>query len=393
MHLAYVVNQFPALSETFVAREVLALRERGVRVDVYTFTPPSDADVATMSESMQALAAEAIRITPEAPSVADISGLAAAWRANGRFDHPSSPYGRIGRAVALAKHIRRTAPDRLHAHWPYATMVTHLASLLTSTPYSTSIHAHEVAHENGHFREAFGRMEWGAFCNRAAMEHLMAKLPPEASDKAHLVYHGVETHTFEPLAMPESADPFRVVSAGRLTETKGFDRLVRACALAREQGAPVELAILGRGDQEKTIRAVAEETGFSEHLSLPGWVSHDEVPEWIGRSHVFALPASVGFHDGLPNVVLESMASARPVILSPLPAAPEAVTPGVEGEILSSQDDIEGLASILVRMASEPDRVAEMGRAARARVVADHDARSQVERLHRLHTGALPAAS
>lgn len=386
MHLAYVVNSFPALSETFVAREVEALRDRGMRVDVYTFTPPSEADLATMSESMRALHREAVPIGAEAPGLSDLPRLPAALRSNARFDHASRPLGRLGKAFALARRLRQSPPDRLHAHWPYATMVTHLASVLTGVPYSVSIHAHEVAHENGHFEEAFGRLDFASFCNGAAMEYLLGRLPAPARDKSHLVYHGVETDRFEPLPMPASAIPFRVVSAGRLTKTKGFDRLVRAVALARQRGADVELAILGRGDEEATIRAVAAETGVSEVVDLPGWVSHDEVPTWIGRSHVFALPASVGFHDGLPNVVLEAMASGRPVVLSPLPAASEAVTPGVEGEILQSEDDVDGLADVLVALAADPERVAEMGRAARARVVRDHDAGRQVERLQSLHT-------
>jgi glycosyltransferase involved in cell wall biosynthesis len=313
--------------------------------------------------------------------------------ANARFEHGSNAAGRLGKAFALAKRLRQRPPQRVHAHWPYATMVAHLASILTEIPYSVSIHAHEVAHENGHFAEAFRRLDWATFCNGAAMEHLLDQLPPEAREASHLVYHGVETDRFEPLAMPESADPFRVVSAGRLTATKGFDRLVRACALARERGAPVELAILGRGDQEAVIRETAAEAGFSDHLELPGWVPHHEVADWIARSHVFALPASVGFHDGLPNVVLESMASARPVILSPLPAAHEAVTPGVEGEVLRSADDVDGLADALVRLARSPEAAERMGLAARERALRDHDAASQIQRLYALHARGLDPAS
>lgn len=388
MHIAYVVNQFPALSETFVAREVAALRAMGLRVDVYTFTSPSPGDLERMGELMQALHDETVRLTPVLPSVRDLVRMPAAIGANTRFDHPSSGIGRLGRAFALAHAIRKSGAERLHAHWPYATMVTHLASVLTGIPYSVSVHAHEVAHENGHFPEVFKRLDWAAFCNRAAMTHLLASLPERAGEKARLVYHGVETDQFEPLPLPESTDPFCVVSAGRLTETKGFDRLVWACALARDRGVPVELAILGRGDFEESILQIAEETGFSEHLTLPGWVSHDDVPLWFERAHVFALPASIGFHDGLPNVVLEAMASGRPVILSPLPAAAEAVTPGVEGEILGSEHDVEGLADALVRLAADPSRLTRMAHAARLRVVADHDAQAQVERLHALHTSA-----
>lgn len=386
MHLAYIVNQFPALSETFVAREVVALRERGATVDVYTLKRPTEEDLGKMGEEMRALHEEAVLLQPSMPGLAELSRLGEASRSNRRFEHPSRPLGRLGRAITLAKHLRRSNPDRIHAHWPIATMVAHLASIFTGIPYSVSIHAHEVAHENGHFGEAFERLQFATFCNAAAMKHLLERLSPEAQARSHLVYHGVETGRFEPHPMPERADPFCVISAGRLTQTKGFDRLVWACALARERGVNVELAILGRGDQEEAICQIAEETGFSEHLTMPGWVPHDDIPRWLERAHVFALPASVGFHDGLPNVVLESMASARPVILSPLPAAKEAVSPGVEGVILESEHDVEGLADALVRLASHPETVSAMGRAARARVVADHDADGQIDRLFALHT-------
>ncbi|MEM6328246.1 MAG: glycosyltransferase family 4 protein [Bacteroidota bacterium] len=385
MHLAYVVNRFPALSETFVAREVRAIRERGHRVDVYTFTPPTEAEREAMGDEMRAMDATTVHVSPGRPSAADRSRLGAAMSANARFRHPSSGLGRLGRAFALARHLRETPPDRIHAHWPYATMVTHLASLLTGLPYSVSIHAHEVEHERGHFPEVFSRLQFASFCNRAAMERLLGTLPEAARERSHLVYHGVEVDRFTPLPMPTSVEPFRVLSAGRLTETKGFDRLVRACALARDRGAPVDLAILGQGDHEPAIRAAAESTGFTDHLAMPGWVPHGEVRDWLERSYVFALTASVGFHDGLPNVVLEAMASARPVVLSPLPAASEAVTPGVEGEILRSEHDVDGLAEILVRLASDPEAVRAMGQAARARAEADHDADREIERLIALH--------
>ena len=391
MHLAYAVNTFPALSETFVAREVTALRARGFRVSVYTFRRPSDADVAGMGEEMRALHAEAVLVRPELPGPRDVPELPRLLALDRRLGvgHGSSALGRVGRALGLARRIRADRPDRLHAHWPYATMVTHLASALTGVPYSASVHAHEVAHENGHFAEAFAELDWAAFCNGAAMEHLLVQLPPDARARAHLVYHGVETGRFVPSPMPP-APPLRVVSAGRLTPTKGFDRLVRACAEARDRGAEVELTILGQGDDGARIRAVSRELGFGAHLRMPGWVSHESVGRELAQSHVFALPASTGFHDGLPNVVLEAMASGRPVVLSPLPAAREAVTPGVEGMLLESEHDVDGLADALVSLAADPERLARMGAAARARAAADFDAAVGADRLAELHRGATP---
>jgi glycosyltransferase involved in cell wall biosynthesis len=101
---------------------------------------------------------------------------------------------------------------------------------------------------------------------------------------------------------------------------------------------------------------------------------------------VFALLADTTFHDGLPNVVLEAMASGRPVIISPLPAAGEAVENGREGFILAAPDDLEGFVAALGKLQNAPDRAASMADIARTRVVADHDAQLQILLLQDLFT-------
>jgi glycosyltransferase involved in cell wall biosynthesis len=216
------------------------------------------------------------------------------------------------------------------------------------------------------------------------MEHLLSQLPPEARAKSHLVYHGVDIRTFEQLPLPATQKPLRVVSAGRLTPTKGFDRLIRGCALARQQGMDVELSILGRGAEEARLREVAAACDFGQYLELPGWVSHGAVRDYLARCHVFALMADTTFHDGLPNVVLEAMASGRPVILSPLPAAGEAVEDGCEGFILAAPDDFEGFAAALRSLFATSGLAARMAGAARHRVARDHDANVQITRLQKL---------
>jgi glycosyltransferase involved in cell wall biosynthesis len=99
------------------------------------------------------------------------------------------------------------------------------------------------------------------------------------------------------------------------------------------------------------------------------------------QAHVFALLADTSFHDGLPNVVLEAMASGRPVIVSPLPAAGEAVTHGVEGFVLSGADDTAGVIHALRTLQEAPSLLRQLGAAARRRVEMDHDANVQIDRL------------
>lgn len=393
MSIACLVPQFPKPSETFVSREVLTLRRLGLEVQPFAFAPPSPAQMARLDVATRRLAAEVryvagARLLRNAlqswPDLVRIGPLNAALPRGAAG--PTGPLRRAWRAVALAGELRRGRVRHLHAHWPYATQVAWLAHRLTGLPFSASIHAHEVEHDPGHFATVFDSLSFATFCNRAAMERLRARLPAAARERCHLVYHGVDLERFRPLLFPRTNEPLRLLSSGRLTRTKGFERLVGACARARAAGLAVELTILGEGPLESGLRQLAAELGFGPHLHLPGWVPHDQLTEHYAASHLFALLADTEFHDGLPNVVLEAMAGARPVLLSPLPAANEAVTHGVEGFVLRAADDETGFVEILRAGADDPARLLDMGRAARRRVETAFDQDRHARRLLALLT-------
>jgi glycosyltransferase involved in cell wall biosynthesis len=292
------------------------------------------------------------------------------------------------RALALEKVVKDLEISHLHAHWPYATRVCWLCHSRTTVPISASIHAHEVLHDSFHFDAVFPDLKFAAFCNRAALTLLMKNKPREWLEKSHLVYHGVSLASFPTTPIPPSP-PLRVITAGRLTPTKGFHRLIRACALAKQQGTTVELTIVGAGPQRPELLALAESIGFGQCLRLPGWVSHADVAMMLAQAHVFALMADTNYHDGLPNVVLEAMATARPVILSPFPASTEAVQDGVEGWILASPDDEAGCATRLSMLSSSPRLMEIVGKNARQRAVDDYDEDKHLPQLTSLFEAAV----
>lgn len=392
MPIGYVIHRFPWPSETFISREIAGLLELGEDLRLYAFERPGPAEIELLTPSARALMArtryigrgEALR------ALATPTGLRvfAAARATMR----EAAAGRrlwllAGRAAALAIRARRDGVTQLHAHWPYGTIATHLAAPAMGVPYSVSVHAHEVAHESDHFAACFQGLRFASFCNGAAMEHLLAKLPPAARGKSYLVYHGVDTAQFVPGGEAAATPPIKLLSAGRITVTKGFDRLVRACAAAFDRGIPVELTILGRGSGMDDLRQLADELGFGARLHMPGWVPHDAMPGHIAESHAFCLLANTDFSDGLPNVVLEAMSAGRIAIISPLPAAEEAITHGVNGYILDAPDDVEGFVAAVEALHAHPEAARDMGRAAREAVVAAHDAGTHLLRMRELLNG------
>ena len=399
MKLAYLVAEFPKPSETFVSREVQTLQRLGLPVETFAVKPPSAPELTKLDPQTRHLASRVHYL-----SMAEAAGellpiwrkIAPVWQANAALQKAATlktnPHSRLLRAVSLARRCQEQGITHLHAHWPHATQIAYLVQQLTDLPFSVSIHAHEVEHDFGHFPAIFKTLSFATFCNHAAMERLLGRLERDARAKSHLVYHGVDLSGFSALPFPGESGPLRVISAGRLTRTKGFDRLVRACARFKQLGGAVELTILGEGALADSLLALARECQFAENLHLPGWLPHDQVARCMAASHLFALMADTNFHDGLPNVLLEAMACARPAIISPLPASSEAIADGVEGYILDSADDQPGMVAALQRCAAQRSTLGVMGEAARSRVTRTFDqdlhGRSLVELFQSASRGA-----
>lgn len=371
MRVAYIIAGFPRASETFVTREVLALRAQGVDVEVFAVSRPSAAEVKRLPGNARALmkdvhyisTTEALAAAPDLAPYVEVRELNA--RLTAAVGPAPRPFLRLLRAAAIARHISRGNFDRIHAHWPHGTQLGLLVHALTRVPLSASVHAHEVEHEGAHFPIAFERLEFAVFCNQAAMERLLTRLPPDAADRCHLIYHGVDLKQFRQTPLKPANGQLRIFSAGRLTPTKGFDRLVRALAAARDAGFPIHLTIAGEGAERAKLERLVQELGLEGQVTLPGWIPHDEMASLIDDCHAGALLADCSYHDGLPNVVLEAMAKGRPMIVSPLPAAREAIAHGENGFILSAPDAYDHFVTCVRQLAASPDLCARLGNNAR----------------------------
>lgn len=384
--VAYIIGSFPLRSETFVYREVMGLRERGLEVDVFSVSRPTAAQAGDALEATRGLRVE--YISPLSAVSSLVGGVPRRVRElnsllQQRATRKSKPLLRLGRALAIAARIRRGGYVRIHSHWPYGHQLASLAHLMTGIPSSVSVHAHEVAYDNGHFGPVFELIDFAAFCNDAARNYLLQQLPAGSASKCHLVYHGVNLAEFAALQLPAEGARLRLVSAGRLTPTKGFPRLLRVVAQLEQQGVPVELTIVGEGSQREVLQALASELGIAERVKITGWVDQAALRRVFQASDVFCLLADTTFHDGLPNVVLEAQALGRPVVVSTLPAAPEAVTDGVNGFIVPP-DDTDAACRVLTRLAREPELRQQQAHAARLRVEQQHDACHHLAHLHQL---------
>lgn len=392
--VAYIIGSFPLRSETFVYREIMGLRESGLQVDVISVSRPTAAQAGNALEATRGLNIEYIAL-PSAVAALAQRVPRRVLEFNSRLQRcatlQSKKWLRLGRALAIASRVQRGGYERIHSHWPYGHQLAALAHLMTGVPSSISVHAHEVAHDNGHFASVFELVDFAAFCNDAARRYLLQRFPQIPAQKCWLIYHGVDLAEFRAVPLPPVGERLRIVSAGRLTATKGFPRLLRVVAQLGQQGVPAELTIVGDGSQREALLSLAAELGIAERVKITGWVEPLLLRRAFESSDVFCLLADTTFHDGLPNVVLEAQALGRPVVLSALPAAAEAVSDGVEGFVVEP-DDVATACRALTRLAREPGLREQLAKAARDRVERQHDARYHLGQLQQLLSGGGRAA-
>lgn len=358
MRIGYVLQNFPALSETFIRREVLELCRAGHRVFVYTLFRHRDPLVREPVEPRLTVREIDFRRYPES--------LAAAIRED-NVEHLHS---------SLMMLAQRAAYDAARA----------LQIPFTLTVYS----GHDV------FTAADPRLyadiSADPLCERLVVEddfmrdwvtQRLGALP----QKVTVIPNSFDTELYklsEP--RPRREDSLRILAVARFVEKKGFVHLVRAFQKIASRREDVELWLVGRGPEEARLRAAA---GDNPRIRFLGAVPEEETRRLYAEADIFCAPCvrtATRDADGVPTTVLEAMAYELPVVASELLSTPHYVREGLEG-LLTQPGDEAALAAALERLCADASLRERLGRAGRERVVGLCDIRRNVRRLEEILTG------
>ncbi len=172
---------------------------------------------------------------------------------------------------------------------------------------------------------------------------------------------GLDGDFFETPHSPPSQAP-RLINIGRLSEQKGQLTLVEAAARLRAQGRAFEIILIGGGPLREPIEERIRQLGLCDSVKLVGWRTGAEVKQELLDSRGLVLPS---FAEGLPVVIMESLALGRPVISTYIAGIPELVSPGENGWLVPA-GDVEELAAAMTKMLDAPiDELERMGRGRR----------------------------
>ncbi len=391
MHLLYVATYFGALTNTFVAREVSALRRRGHRVDLLALRR-SQTSVAADPEcdltgcryvypvSRWRVLAGFLRLLARRPRrMLHAMGLALGSRGDSLRDRLLLLW-QLAVSATQVRAIEETRPDLIHAHLAgppggYAMFL----GLLTGIPYSFTGHAADLYRRPVGNRAKLRHSRGAVAISRYNLAHYRALVPDV---RAAVVHCGVRLADFPFRRRTAAGQPLRILAVGRAVPKKGFHHLLSALAQLDGHRHPWRAHLVGGGPLLADLREQAAGLGL-DWLEITGPRQQSEVRDLLAEADVFVLPcveAEDGDIDGIPVSLMEAMASGCPVISTRISGIPELLADGEAG-LLVPPGDPGALAAALTRLAAEPGLVGQLSRSGREQVERDFDADREADRL------------
>ena len=396
--LAVIAGRYPLLSETFVYREIRALRARGWRVRPVTLHAPAagerpgvaDRAVVTLygragrRHVLAALGELARRPTRSLGTLGTAVLDAIAPGEPTSLRHRGVLLAQAVAALALAAPLRRMRIGHVHCHFAHAPATVGMyAARQLGIPFSFVGHANDLFERRALLKRKLRRAAFVACISHWHREHY-GRIHGPAVGRCRLIRCGVELDGQAEPADDARAWRGRIVTVARLVPKKGIDTLIRALARLRAgQGEAWRLSIIGDGPQRDALARLVDELGCRDAVAFRGAQPNAVVCRSLREADVFALPCRVDAgrdRDGIPVVLMEAMAAGLPVVAGRLPTITELVKHETTG-LLVDGDDPAAVAAALARLAREPELRRRLAEAGRAHVAEEFSLWRNVERL------------
>jgi colanic acid/amylovoran biosynthesis glycosyltransferase len=387
--IAYFINRYPHTSHSFIRREISALESLGLQIERIsirrsnaTVDPADQAEekktFVIFDHLVQGIFLAIARIICH--PLASLRALRMAMTLGFR-------HGRIVKhllywveALALTQWLIRRDISHVHAHFgtnPAA--IAMLCRIAGGATYSFTVHGPDEfdSPQALALGEKIHHASFVVAISEFTRSQLFRWSSVEDWKKIHVVHCGIDQDFFASSVTPIPEAP-RLICLGRLCEQKGQLLLVQAVDSLVRHGASLELVLVGDGPMRGEIETLIAGFGLEQHVKITGWQSGAQVRQHILSARALVLPS---FAEGLPVVIMESLALRRPVISTYVAGIPELVEHGVNGWLVpaGSVDRLKDCMAEALRL--PPERLAEMGAAGARRVAECHDVAIEARKL------------
>lgn len=400
MNIAYLVNQYPKVSHSFVRREVAAVESCGLKVARFSIRSceselVDEADKleqeltkVILGVGVKGLVLALLRVALTKPA-RFLEALRLTFKVGWHSDRGIILHlAYLAEACVLLNWFAEQGIAHVHAHFgTNSTTVAMLCRVLGGPTYSFTVHGPEEFDKATilSLEEKIKRSTFVAAVSSFGKSQLFRWCDRTLWSKIHVIHCGVDAAFLAHPHVPIPAAP-RLVCIGRLNEQKGHLLLLEAANLLAVAGLDFKLVFVGDGPLRSDIEKQIAQYGLQKHIEITGWASSDQVREQLLASRAMVLPS---FAEGLPVVIMESLALNRPVISTYVAGIPELVEPGVCGWLVPP-GSAEVLA-IAMRAALEAplEKLEEMGKAGAQRVAQQHNVDLEAKKLVALFESAI----
>lgn len=392
MKVAYLVNQYPKVSHSFIRREILAVEACGIEVARFAIRSCRDelvdeADKAELSQTRIVLESGALTLLASFLQVLAVNPLklVKALRLTLKLGFRSESgllkhLAYLIEACVLHRWFAEVAVQHVHAHFgTNSTTVALLCHALGGPSYSFTVHGPEEFDKVGAIAlpEKIVQAAFVVAISSFGASQLYRWCPLEQWGKIQVVRCGVDEDFFAPPIAPIPDSP-SLVCVGRLSEQKGQFLLIEAVAKLATESVPFTLTLVGDGPLRADLERQIAKSNLQTQVTITGWASNAEVRQHILAARALVLPS---FAEGLPVVIMEALALHRPVITTYVAGIPELVEPGVCGW-LAPAGSVEALAAALRSALQSPVAVLEeMGKLGAERVAQHHSVATEASKL------------
>jgi len=364
MRIAFIVNTFPSLSQTFILNQITGLMDRGHEIDIYARTPTAQPKIHSDVETYHLYKR--------------IHYWNALWKIKSlRFFYY---------AAGFLTHRRY---DVMHCHFgPNALTGMELRERgILNGKLITTFHGYDLST----YIEKSGRHVYDRLFDKGELflpvsEHMKRRLIDLGCDDKKIVLHrmGVDSKRF--FFRPDRSNSdgvVRITSIARLVEKKGIEYGIRAVAKLVKSNKKVEYNIVGDGPLKAELSRIVEDFGIAPLVKFLGWKEQQEVIGILKDTDILLAPSITGKdsdQEGIPAALIEAMAMGLPVVSTRHSGIPELIEDGISG-FLVPEHDVDALAERLNYLIEYPEVWPEIGRAGRVFVEKHHDIDNLNDRL------------
>lgn len=392
--IGYLISRYPAVSHTFIQREILLLRKQGITIYTASINEPdiqqekllvddkieSDQTYYIKKQGFTQAFIEVVKGLFKSPRRL-LQGVFLSLKLSG-LDLKKMGYhlAYIGEALLVSKWMKKHQLNHIHVHFanPAATVALILSYIYPCT-YSITIHGPDEFYDVtlNHLAEKFKNAAFLICISSYARSQVMRLLDSVDWKKIEVIPLGVDPHLYRPKPPKEDSYPLEILCVARMTTTKGPEILLQAVCKLLQKQKNIKLTFVGDGVERERLEKKVMAMGLQQTITFKGALNPEQTRQAYKTADIFVL---LSFAEGVPVVLMEAMSMEIPCIATGINGIPELIKNDENG-LLVAPSDVEGAVEAISRLLEDSSLRLKLGKAGRETILKSFDLHKNIKRL------------